>query len=53
MKQVVLKLTHKAEVILDNSVATKNRPLKFKLFVLAICIADIALMVYCMINLMK
>ena len=53
VKQIVLKLTHKAEVILSNSVATKNRPLPFRLVVLIVCAIDLAVMIYFMINLMK
>jgi len=53
MKAVVLSLRHKAEVILSNSIATKNRPLTFKIVVVSLCMVDIAVMVYCMINLAK
>jgi len=53
MKAVVLSLRHKAEVILSTSIATKNRPLTFKIVVVSLCMVDIAVMVYCMINLAK
>ena len=53
MKQVLFSLRNKAEVILSNSVATKNRPLKFKIVVVTICVADFIVMVYCMLNLAK
>ena len=53
VKQIVLKLTHRAEVIFSDSVATRNRPLSFKLVVLAICVADLLVMIYCMVNLAK
>jgi len=53
MKAVVLSLRHKAELILSNSIATKNRPLKFKIVVVALCMVDIAVMVYCMVTLAK
>ena len=53
MRTVVLSLRHKAEVILSNSLATKNRPLKFKIVVVTLCMVDIAVMVYCMVNLAK
>jgi len=53
MKQVVLSLRHKAESVLSNSVATKNRPLTFKVIVVTLCMIDVGIMVYCMINLAK
>ena len=53
MKQVLLSLKSKAELILLNSVATRNRPLKFKIVVVTICVVDFLVMVYCMLNLAK
>ena len=53
MKAVVLSLRHKAELIFSNSMATKNRPLSFKIVVVTLCMVDIAVMVYCMVNLAK
>lgn len=53
MKKLVLGLKHTAENILANSVATKGRPLNFKITVVGMCVADIIVMVYCMIKLMK
>ena len=53
MKQVLLSLKNRAELILLNSVATRNRPLKFKIVVITICVVDFLVMVYCMLNLAK
>jgi hypothetical protein len=53
MKQFVLTVKHRAEAILSESTATKNRPVKFKVIVVTMCLADIALMIYCMISLVK
>jgi hypothetical protein len=53
MRQALLSLKNKAELILLNNVAIKNRPLKFKIVVVAICVADFLVMVYCMLNLAK
>jgi len=53
MRTIVLGLRDKVETIWVNSPATKNRPLKFRILVVSLFVADITLMIYCMVNLIK
>jgi hypothetical protein len=53
MKAIVLGVRNKVETIWANSTATKNRPLKFRILVMLLFVADITLMIYCMVNLIE
>ena len=52
MKEMLYELKHKAELVLDESVATKGRPKSFKIIVAALFAIDvIAFITFCIIKL--
>ena len=52
MKEMFYELKHKAELVLEESVATKGRPLGFKIAVAALFTIDIiAFITFCIIKL--
>ena len=52
MKEMLYQLKHKAELVLEESVATKGRPIGFKIMVATLFTLDIiAFITFCIIKL--
>jgi hypothetical protein len=52
MKQMLYTLRHKAEIVLEESIATKGRPAGFKIIVATLFAVDvIAFITFCIIKL--
>ena len=52
MKQMLYNLRHKAEIVLEESTATKGRPVGFKIIVATLFTVDVvAFITFCIIKL--